>query len=192
MERHAKYDQYQYLPRVITRAENDHVVMLALLFGAAPPSLGLIDDLKYLAARLREVWPDVHISLRADSGFATPHVYNGCEDLGIRYTIGLKVAAEIVVNVRRVRVRLSGSWPFLVTITAQYPKPSTPPAHASGEPMRVSLPIADSVHENSTRALPRLYDVGGKGAFRAAADFLRHFPTLNPRIRWPIRDWQPK
>ena len=33
----------------------------------------------------------VHISLRADSGFATPHVYNGCEDLGIRYTMGLRM-----------------------------------------------------------------------------------------------------
>ncbi len=71
---HGYYDQYQYLPRVITCAENDQVVMVALLFGTASPSLGLIDDLKYLVARLRAVWPDVHISLRADSGFAVPVV----------------------------------------------------------------------------------------------------------------------
>lgn len=88
---HGYYGQYQYLPRVITCAENDQVVMLALLFGTAAPSLGLIEDLKYLANRLREVWPDVHMTLRADSGFATPRVYNGCEELGIRYTIGLKM-----------------------------------------------------------------------------------------------------
>ena len=87
---HGYYDQYQYLPRVITCAENDQVVMVALLFGTAPPSLGLIDDLKYLVGRLRAVWPDVHISLRADSGFAVPTVYEECEQFDIRYTIGLK------------------------------------------------------------------------------------------------------
>lgn len=92
---HGYYDQYQYLPRVITCAENDQTVMLALLFGTASPSLGLIDDLKYLVGRLREVWPDVRISLRADSGFAVPAVYQGCEQLEIHFTIGLKMNAVI-------------------------------------------------------------------------------------------------
>lgn len=88
---HGYYDQYQYLPRVLTCAENDQVVMVALLFGIAAPSLGLVDDLKYLVGRLRAVWPDVHISIRADSGFAVPAVYDGCEQLDIYYTIGLKM-----------------------------------------------------------------------------------------------------
>jgi len=88
---HGFYDQYQYLPRVITCAENDQVVMAALLFGTAPPSLGLVDDLKYLVEQLREAWPGVQITIRADSGFAVPEVYEGCEQLGIHYTIGLKM-----------------------------------------------------------------------------------------------------
>ena len=92
---HGYYDQYQYLPRVITCAENDQVVMAALLFGTAPANLGVIDDLKYLVTRLRAVWPDVHIVVRADSGFAVPHVYEGCEELDIRYTIGLKMNAVL-------------------------------------------------------------------------------------------------
>jgi hypothetical protein len=92
---HAYYNQYQYLPRAITCAEKDQVVMVALLFGTAPPSLGLVDDLKYLVERLRAVWPDVHISIRADSGFAVPAVYDGCEELDIDYTIGLKMNAVL-------------------------------------------------------------------------------------------------
>jgi hypothetical protein len=92
---HGYYDQYQYQPRVITCAENDQVVMAALLFGTASPSLGLIDDLEYLVSRLRAVWPDVRIILRADSGFATPEVYEGCERLGLDYTIGLKINAVL-------------------------------------------------------------------------------------------------
>lgn len=85
---HGYYDQYQYLPRVITCAENDLVVMVALLYGTAPAALGLEDDLEYVVTRLRSVWPDVQIHLRGDSGMATPSVYEVCERLGIDYTIG--------------------------------------------------------------------------------------------------------
>jgi len=92
---HGYYDQYQYQPRVITCAENDQVVMAALLFGTASPALGLVDDLEYLVPRLRAVWPDLRILLRADSGFATPEVYEGCERLGLDYTIGLKINAVL-------------------------------------------------------------------------------------------------
>jgi hypothetical protein len=92
---HGYYDQYQYQPRVITCAENDQVVMAALLFGTASPALGLVNDLEYLVSRLRAVWPDVRILLRADSGFAMPEVYEGCERLGLDYTIGLKINAVL-------------------------------------------------------------------------------------------------
>ena len=88
---HGYYDQYQYQPRVITCAENDQVIMVALLFGTASPALGLVEDLEYLVSRLRAVWPDLRIILRADSGFAMPAVYQGCERLGLDYTIGLKI-----------------------------------------------------------------------------------------------------
>ncbi len=86
---HGYYGQYQYLPRAITCAENDLVVMICLLFGTAKPSLGAEDDLEYLVMRLREVWPDVRIMLRADSGFGVPAMYDVCERLEIDYTIGI-------------------------------------------------------------------------------------------------------
>lgn len=92
---HGFYGQYQYLPRVITCANNDLVVMVALLFGTASPSLGVDDDLEYLVARLRARWPDVRILIRADSGFATPRFYETCERLGIEYTVGLGMNAVL-------------------------------------------------------------------------------------------------
>ena len=88
---HGHYDQYQYQPRAITCADNDAVVMVALLFGTATPTLGADDDIEYLVNRLRAVWPDVDIELRADSGFAVPRMYDVCERLGVWYTIGLKL-----------------------------------------------------------------------------------------------------
>lgn len=86
---HGYYNQYQYLPRVITCAENDLVVMLCLLFGTAHAALGADDDLGYLTGRLRDAFPDVRIVLRADSGFGTPTMYAACERLGIDFTIGI-------------------------------------------------------------------------------------------------------
>ena len=88
---HGYYEQYQYLPRTITCAQNDMVVMACLLYGIASPFLGFDRDLEYLVARLRAAWPDVRIELRADSGFASPEVYQACERLGVDYTIGLKM-----------------------------------------------------------------------------------------------------
>ncbi len=48
---HGYYDQYQYLPRVITCKENDLVAMVCLLFGTAHAALGIEDDLPYLDAQ---------------------------------------------------------------------------------------------------------------------------------------------
>jgi hypothetical protein len=92
---HGFYDQYQYLPRVITCAETDQVVMVALLFGTAPPTLGAADDVAYLVGRLRAVWPDVQIAIRADTGFAVPAFYQACERLEIHYSIGLTMNAVL-------------------------------------------------------------------------------------------------
>jgi hypothetical protein len=86
---HGYYGQYQYLPRAITCAQNNQVAMICLLFGTAHAALGAEDDLEYLVTRLREVWPDVRIALRADSGFAVPAMYAICEQLEIDYTIGI-------------------------------------------------------------------------------------------------------
>jgi hypothetical protein len=70
--------------------------MICLLFGTASPTLGAAEDLKYLVARLRAVWPDVRITIRADSGFAAPRFYEACEQVpGLDYTIGLKMNAVL-------------------------------------------------------------------------------------------------
>src|SRR5262245_12558138 len=86
---HGYYEQYQYLPIAITCAENDAVVLVGLRHGTCHAALGADDDLRYLVKRLREVWPDVQIVIRADSGFATPLMYDVCEEMGLTLTIGL-------------------------------------------------------------------------------------------------------
>jgi hypothetical protein len=90
---HGYYDQNQYLPLVITCADNDPFVMLSLRPGNAQAALGADDDLAYLVRRLRQVWPDVLIFVRGDGGFGIPAMYDVCESLAIFYTFGLSTNA---------------------------------------------------------------------------------------------------
>jgi hypothetical protein len=86
---HGFYDQYQYLPRAITCAENDLVVAICLLHGSAHAALGAADDIRYVVRRLQEAWPGVRIHLRGDSGFGVPSMYEAAEELEIDYTLGI-------------------------------------------------------------------------------------------------------
>jgi hypothetical protein len=88
---HGYYDQYQYLPRAITCAENDVVVDICLLYGTAHPALGADDDLEYVVGRLREAWPGVRIHVRGDAGFGVPAMYAACERLDVDYTFGFSM-----------------------------------------------------------------------------------------------------
>jgi hypothetical protein len=92
---HGYYDQYQYLPRVITCAENDLVLSVCLLHGTAHPALGAPDDIEYVVRRLRQAWPGLRIHLRGDSGFGVPTMYEVCERWEIQYTIGIGMNARL-------------------------------------------------------------------------------------------------
>ncbi len=92
---HGYYQQYQYLPRVITCAENDLVLNVTLLYGSAHPALGADEDLEYVVRRLREAWPGVEIHVRADSGFGVPAMYDTGEQLDVDYTFGIGMNARL-------------------------------------------------------------------------------------------------
>src|SRR6516162_9484751 len=86
---HGHYEQYQYLPIVVTCAENDMVLPVGLRHGTCHASLGVDNDLRYLMGRLRAVWPDVHVHVRGDSGLGVPLMYGVCQELRLSYTFGI-------------------------------------------------------------------------------------------------------
>jgi hypothetical protein len=86
---HGFYEQYQYLPIAITCAETDMVALVGLRHGTCPAYLGADDDLRYLARRIRERFPDVEIIVRGDSGFGVPLMYDVCRELRLTHTFGL-------------------------------------------------------------------------------------------------------
>jgi hypothetical protein len=92
---HGYYDQNQYLPLVITSADNDQFVMLSRRPGNVHAALGADDDLAYLVTRLRRVWPDVALHFRGDCAFGVPALYEACERLRVSYTFGLSTNAVL-------------------------------------------------------------------------------------------------
>lgn len=86
---HGYYEQYQYLPLVVTCANNDLIVLVSLRHGSAHAALGADDDLEHLVRRLRAAWPAVQLEVRGDAGFGVPWMYDVSERLGLIYTFGL-------------------------------------------------------------------------------------------------------
>jgi len=92
---HGYYGDYQYLPIVITCAENDMVLLVGLRHGTCHASLGADNDLRYPLGRLRAAWPDVQVHVRGDSGLGVPRMYDVCRELGLTYTFGIGMNARL-------------------------------------------------------------------------------------------------
>jgi hypothetical protein len=92
---HGFYEQYQYLPLVVTCAENDQIVRLSLRPGSVHAALGADDDLEYLVGRIRAYWPEVIIHVRGDAGFGMPWMLKMSQRLGVDYSYGLAANAVL-------------------------------------------------------------------------------------------------
>ncbi len=80
------YDSYVYLQLLVTTAEGDllHVALVPPKLNLRARAVMAIDE---VVTRLREVWPQLELRLRADNGFATPALYTLCEKHGVEYFI---------------------------------------------------------------------------------------------------------
>jgi len=95
---HGYYDQYQYLPLIISEPTTQHVFLAWLRPGTLHPTRGADDDLLRVAGRLRAARPDVAIHVRGDadtSGGGLPVMIDGCEKHGFSYTFGLRTNARL-------------------------------------------------------------------------------------------------
>jgi hypothetical protein len=92
---HAFYGQHMYHPLLIFDGDTNQLITAVLRPGNAHASRGVIAVLKRLIPALQQRWPGVQVVLRADSGFATPALYDLCEALQVQYTIGLVPNARL-------------------------------------------------------------------------------------------------
>jgi len=91
---HGYYDAYCYLPLYVFSGDQ---LLAAYLrpakIDAAKHSRAI---LKLLVRRLREVWPEVRILVRADSGFCRWRLMRWCDRHGVDYLLGLAQNARLM------------------------------------------------------------------------------------------------
>jgi len=84
---HGYYDHYCYLPLYVYCG--DQLLVAYLRPSNIDASLHSRAILKMLVRRFRQVWPEVHIIMRADSGFCRWRLMRWCERNGVYYIFGL-------------------------------------------------------------------------------------------------------
>jgi hypothetical protein len=122
---HGYYRQHMYHPLVIYDGDTNQLITAVLRPGNSHASRGVVSILRRLVRAIRGRWPGVRIDLRADSGFASPALYELCEREGIIYTIGLtpnsrletlaeplRATALAQVDETGEKVRLIGETPY--------------------------------------------------------------------------------
>lgn len=107
---HNYYDQNQYLPLLISCADNDQLVSLSLRHGSAHAALGADDDLEYVINRVRAAWPGVVIYVRADSAFGIPRMIDLCERLQVFYTFGLTANSVLQRRTEGLMAQAVAAW----------------------------------------------------------------------------------
>jgi len=86
---HGYYDEYCYLP--LYAFVGEHLLLADLLKADADPGNQAIGRLRYLIYKIREVWLNVRIIVRADSGFCRDAIMSFCESQdNVDYVLGLK------------------------------------------------------------------------------------------------------
>jgi Transposase DDE domain group 1 len=82
------FRQHQYLPVHVYEGHSGFPLAVWLRPGAIHASLGAVDILGAIVARVRAVWPGVRTLVRADNGLGVPAVYEFCEAEHLDYVIG--------------------------------------------------------------------------------------------------------
>lgn len=86
---HGYYQQHMYHPLLVFDGETGQLITAILRPGTVHAGHGVLAILRRIVARLRQHWPGVAITIRADAGFAKPALFAWCEAESIAYTIGL-------------------------------------------------------------------------------------------------------
>jgi len=84
---HGYYDGYCYLPLYIFCGE--HLLVAKLRRSNIDAAAGAREEVERLVTQIRARWPQVHVILRADSGFAREELMGWCEQNAVDYLFGL-------------------------------------------------------------------------------------------------------
>ena len=84
---HGYYGHYCYLPLYIFCGE--FLLAARLRSSNIDASAGSVEELQRIVKQIREVWPQVRMVVRGDSGFCREELMAWCEAAGVDYLLGL-------------------------------------------------------------------------------------------------------
>jgi len=84
---HGYYDSYCYLPLYIFCGEQ--ILCARLREANHDASYGSLAEIQRIVTQIRAAWPEVKITLRADSGFCRNELMSWCENNGVDFAFGL-------------------------------------------------------------------------------------------------------
>ena len=84
---HGHYDGYCYLPLYVFCGR--HLLLAQQRCANVAGSAGAVEEMARIIAQIRQSWPRVRITLRADSGFANDPLMEWCEANRVDYVFGL-------------------------------------------------------------------------------------------------------
>ncbi len=96
---HGYYGDYCYLPLYIFIGET--LVCARLRESNQDASAGSVEEVERIVGRLRRVWPEVEIVLRADSGFCRDELMSWCEEHQVDYAFGFSQNPRLLKRIRR-------------------------------------------------------------------------------------------
>lgn len=108
---HGYYDCYCFLPLYVFCGK--HLLAAYLRPSLIDPARGAWGILKMLTDRFRQVWPDVKIVFRADSGFCRHRMFNWCDKNNIEYIVGIARNSRLLEQAEPFLAQ--AQWTYLVT-----------------------------------------------------------------------------
>jgi Transposase DDE domain group 1 len=95
---HGYYAEYCYLPLYIFSGE--HLLCARLRQANEDPASGVRQELERIVQKLREVWPEVRIIVRGDSGFCRDEIMSYCENNEkLDYVLGLAKNSRLIQQI---------------------------------------------------------------------------------------------
>jgi hypothetical protein len=96
---HGYYGHYCYLPLYIFCGE--FLLGARLRPSNIDASAGSVEELQRIVKQIRSAWPEVHILVRADSGFCREQLMAWCEAAGVDYVLGLAKNERLKAKVKK-------------------------------------------------------------------------------------------
>ena len=94
---HGYYKNYCYLPLYIFCG--DHLLCARLRPADIDASAGSVKQLQRIVEQIRRAWPEVKITIRADSGFCREPTMAWCEAKGVDYIFGLAQSPRLLAAI---------------------------------------------------------------------------------------------